>query len=130
MRQPRIEDLSAPRLLNILRDPVKEFQKAALSSRELEMARQLALLELAAQNPTAICQPAFAGRTGHPVIVPRIAFAELKNTGAATLKEFLAKTDCPRLACLLEDPGVLADMDTPEDYQRLKSDRAAGSVST
>lgn len=48
MRQPRIEDLAAPKLLNILRDPVKEFQKAALSSRELEMARQLALLELSA----------------------------------------------------------------------------------
>ena len=48
MRQPRIEDLAAPKLLDILRDPVKEFQKAALSSRELEMARQLALIELSA----------------------------------------------------------------------------------
>ena len=35
-------------LLDILRDPVKEFKKAALSSRDLETARQLALIELAA----------------------------------------------------------------------------------
>jgi hypothetical protein len=48
MRQARIEDLAAPKLLDILRDPVKEFQKAALSSRDLETARQLALIELAA----------------------------------------------------------------------------------
>jgi hypothetical protein len=47
-RQTRIEDLAAPKLLDILRDPVREFQKAALSSREVETARQLALIELAA----------------------------------------------------------------------------------
>jgi hypothetical protein len=46
--QARIEDLAAPKLLDILQDPAREFQKAALSSRELETARQLALLELAA----------------------------------------------------------------------------------
>lgn len=47
MQQARIEDLAAPKLLDILRDPVREFQKAALSSRSLETARQLALIELA-----------------------------------------------------------------------------------
>lgn len=46
--QARIEVLAAPKLLEILEDPVREFQKAELSSRELETARQLALLELAA----------------------------------------------------------------------------------
>ncbi len=48
VQQARIEDLAAPKLLDILRDPIKEFQKAALSSRDLETARQLALIELAA----------------------------------------------------------------------------------
>jgi hypothetical protein len=48
IKQARIEDLSAPKLLDILRDPVKEFRKAAMSSRDLETARQLALIELAA----------------------------------------------------------------------------------
>ncbi|HTL17973.1 MAG TPA: hypothetical protein VL793_12095 [Patescibacteria group bacterium] len=48
IQQARIEDLAAPKLLDILRDPIKEFHKAALSSRELETARQLALIELAA----------------------------------------------------------------------------------
>ena len=48
IQQARIEDLAAPKLLDILRDPLKEFKKAALSSRDLETARQLALIELAA----------------------------------------------------------------------------------
>jgi len=78
-----------------------------------------ALLVFAAQNPAAICQPSFGGRTGHPVILPRAAFAALKRTGVATLKEFLAQTTCPRLAFPLADPEFLADLDTPEDYQRL-----------
>jgi len=47
IRQARIEDLAAPKFLDILRDPVREFRKASLSSRELETARQLALIELA-----------------------------------------------------------------------------------
>jgi len=47
-RQPRIEDLAAPKLLAILENPSREFRKAALSSREIEMARQVALIELAA----------------------------------------------------------------------------------
>jgi hypothetical protein len=47
IQQARIEDLAAPKLVDILRDPVKEFRKAALSSRDLETARQLALIELA-----------------------------------------------------------------------------------
>lgn len=48
IRQARIEDLAAPKLLDILRNPIREFQKAAMSSREIETARQLALIELAA----------------------------------------------------------------------------------
>jgi hypothetical protein len=48
IKQARIEDLAAPKLVDILRDPVKEFRKASMSSRDLETARQLALIELAA----------------------------------------------------------------------------------
>ena len=78
------------------------------------------LLEFSAQNMEAICQPRFGGRTGHPVILPRPAFVELKSSGAATLKEFLNFTMLPRVQCPVADPGLLFDMDTPEDYNRLQ----------
>jgi len=79
-----------------------------------------ALLECSAQNPTVICQPAWAGRLGHPVILPRTAFIQLENSGVTTLKEFLTLSGQSRLACPVADPGGLVDMDTPEDYQRIK----------
>lgn len=77
------------------------------------------LLEFSAQNRAMICQPVFGGRTRHPVILPRPAFVELKNTGAATLKEFMKLTAVPRVQCSMADAGLSLDMDTPEDYKRL-----------
>ena len=82
-----------------------------------ETLRQL--LEFSAQNPEAICQPMFGGRAGHPVILPRPAFVELKNSGAATLKDFLKLATLPRVQCPVDDAGLSLDMDTPEDYKRL-----------
>jgi len=75
------------------------------------------LLEFSAHHPAAICQPALGGRPGHPVVLPPGAFAELKNSPAATLKEFLKLTDRPRLDHAVADPGLLVDLDTPADYQ-------------
>ena len=78
------------------------------------------LREFSAQNKEAICQPMFGGRAGHPVILPRPAFVELKSSGAATLKEYLELTMLPRVQCPVADPGLLLDMDTPKDYNRLQ----------
>jgi len=81
------------------------------------------LLKFSTQHQEAICQPVFGGRTGHPVILPRTAFMELKSsgaaTGAATLKDFLKLVACRRVQLVINDPGLTLDMDTPEDYKRL-----------
>jgi molybdenum cofactor cytidylyltransferase len=78
------------------------------------------VLDYAARNADAICQPEFDGHTRHPVILPQEAFSELKQTQAATLKEFLKLTALPRVQCSMDDAGLSLDMDTPEDYKRLK----------
>jgi molybdenum cofactor cytidylyltransferase len=78
------------------------------------------LLAFHPMHANAICQPEFDGHTRHPVILPRAAFAELKYTQAATLKEFLKLTPLPRVQCSMTDAGLSLDMDTPEDYKRLK----------
>jgi molybdenum cofactor cytidylyltransferase len=84
-----------------------------------ETLRQL--LEFSAQNPAAICQPTFGGRTGHPVILPRQAFMALKNSEAGTLKDFLNLMTLPSVQCSVADPGLSLDMDKPEDYKRLQA---------
>lgn len=78
------------------------------------------LLACHAQNPGKICQPTSSGRSGHPVILPASALEELKSARAATLKDFLKLTATPRVQCEMNEPGLLLDMDTPEDYKRLK----------
>jgi molybdenum cofactor cytidylyltransferase len=78
------------------------------------------LLALQAQNPHCFGQPAVGGRTGHPVILPSPAFDELKRTGATTFKEFLKLAAIPRVQLEMAHPGVLLDLDTPEDYIRLQ----------
>ncbi|HEX9046754.1 MAG TPA: nucleotidyltransferase family protein [Verrucomicrobiae bacterium] len=77
------------------------------------------LLEASARNAEAICQPRWDGHGRHPVVLPGTAFAALKTTGAATLKDFLKLCSSPLVLCSIADPGLSFDMDTPEDYLRL-----------
>jgi molybdenum cofactor cytidylyltransferase len=79
-----------------------------------------AVLDYAARNADAICQPEFDGHTRHPVILPWAALAELKGSRAASLKDFLQQVPMPRVQCSMADAGLLLDMDTPEDYKQLK----------
>ncbi|MDR3456745.1 MAG: nucleotidyltransferase family protein [Verrucomicrobiae bacterium] len=78
-----------------------------------------ALLAFSMQNRNAICQPTSGGRKAHPVILPRPAFDLLKSTQAATLKDFLNLAECPNVQCVINDPSLTLDLDTPEDYKRL-----------
>jgi molybdenum cofactor cytidylyltransferase len=77
------------------------------------------LLESHAAQPHRIIIPNHGGRLGHPVLVPRLILEELQ--GNLTLKD-LVRRNPDRLLCIeVADPGVLMDMDTPEDYRRLCS---------
>ena len=80
-----------------------------------------ALLETSAQNPGAICQPAFGGREKHPVILPHDVFVTLKDPAATTLKDFLNLAAAARVQCVINDPGLTLDLDTPEDYKRAQA---------
>ena len=69
-------------------------------------------------------RPSFNGRAGHPVLLDRtMALALLSYRGEDGLRGFLRKAaeiqpEIVRvIAC--EDPGILADADTPEDFQAL-----------
>jgi molybdenum cofactor cytidylyltransferase len=85
----------------------------------LQTATLRALLAFAAQNAGAICQPQFGGHGRHPVILPRTAFAALKQTRAGNLRDFLKQITCPSVKCPMADPGLAHDLDTPDDYRQL-----------
>ena len=83
----------------------------------LKLGTLRALLKFHRDHPDAICQPGFAGRARHPVLLPRRAFTELRHSRAGTLREFLHRTTVPAAVCPVDDPGLALDLDRPEDYQ-------------
>jgi molybdenum cofactor cytidylyltransferase len=89
-----------------------------------------ALLAGLAREPDAIWQPQFEGRSGHPMLWPRSCFAELlaldpTRASARTLARAPEQAARRRkLAC--SDPGVLDNIDTPDDYRRLCEVWSAG----
>jgi len=70
-----------------------------------------------AAEPDRIVIPCHGDQRGHPLLFPRTVLEELQGT--LTLRD-LVRYDPDRLRCIaVDDPGILWDMDTPEDYQRL-----------
>lgn len=80
-----------------------------------EMLRQLLAFQL--EHARAICQPSFGGHARHPVVLPERAFRALRDSGAATLRDFLRQTSCSRFEYATDDAGLSLDLDRPEDYQ-------------
>lgn len=78
------------------------------------------LLEFGAHHPDKICQPMRGERRKHPVLFPRCFFHELKNTSARDLKIFLVDHAAHLSGFESDDAGLDLDMDTPEDYERIK----------
>ena len=78
------------------------------------------LLDFSARNPGKICQPLRAARRKHPVLLPKRSFDELKNTFATDLKTFLAEHAQNLNGFESDDAGLDLDMDTPEDYERVR----------
>ncbi len=98
----------------------------------LKLGTLRALLKFHCDHPDAICQPGFAGRARHPVLLPRRAFTELQRSRAGTLREFLHRTTVPAAVCPVGDPGLALDLDRPEDYRkavRLFANAPRGRVS-
>jgi len=79
------------------------------------------LLAFQRDHADSICQPVFDGHGRHPVLLPRRAFEEVKQTHADTLNDFLKQTAVPIAKCPMDDAGLALDLDTPEDYQRGKN---------
>ena len=68
-------------------------------------------------EPEAIVRPVHDGRPGHPTIFPRRLWPTLRDAslpdGARSVVEAERVVDVP-----VDDPGVLVDIDTPDDLER------------
>lgn len=67
--------------------------------------------------PGSIIIPCHGERRGHPLLFPRAILDELVDD---LILRDLVRRDPERIRCLdVADPGVMIDMDTPEDYHRI-----------
>ena len=81
--------------------------------------RAATVRSLVGAAPERIVVPAHAGRGGHPLRLPRSLFAELAALDAAGGLRALLQAHPDRVDRLeVDDPGVLVDVDTPEDYAK------------
>jgi CTP:molybdopterin cytidylyltransferase MocA len=76
------------------------------------------LIAESAAPGTDICSPEYAGQHGHPVVLSnRLIPAVLDLPAGATLKELVHARASARHHVRVDDPAVLADVDTPADYE-------------
>jgi len=77
-----------------------------------------ALLDFGAAHPERICQPGRQGRPRHPVLLPKDAFAQLRDSAAAHLRDFLQAHADNCVVFESDDPGLDLDLDHPADYEQ------------
>jgi molybdenum cofactor cytidylyltransferase len=68
-----------------------------------------------------LCVPVFAGRRGHPVLLPRRYWADVLALGPGdSLRAFLRRHTDEIVRVEVQDPGIHADIDTPQDYREAR----------
>jgi len=69
-------------------------------------------------NPPVVV-PTFEGRRGHPVLFAARLIPELLGADPSRGAREVVHAHDDRLELATNDPGVIEDIDTPEDYERL-----------
>lgn len=73
-------------------------------------------------RPGRFLVPRCDGRRGNPVIIPADWFARvLELEGDTGARPLLIRPDAPVEYLDVDDPAILTDVDTPDDYSRLKN---------
>lgn len=73
------------------------------------------------KKPSMILMPSIHQRRGHPWIIQRDLFQEILDISPpATLRDFIKNHEKDIQYKVVKDPAILLDMDTPEDYEKLR----------
>jgi len=79
-----------------------------------------AVLDRYRETGAPIVRPAHGSRHGHPVLLDRTVFDELRaGDAAAGIKPVVRRHASPRGDVEVDDAGAFLDIDTPEDYARV-----------
>jgi molybdenum cofactor cytidylyltransferase len=74
------------------------------------------LLAAYAEESPLICQPSYRGRPGHPILLQRALWPNvLDATPETTLRDIIRRHNARRSFVAVDDPGILHDLDRPDD---------------
>lgn len=86
------------------------------------------LIAAAAADPDAVIRPVHGGRPGHPTVFPRELWAALRDPNlAGGARSLVDSPDTRTVDVEVDDPGVVTDIDTPEQYHRYVAGSSANS---
>jgi molybdenum cofactor cytidylyltransferase len=84
----------------------------------LKSATVNAVIEAWKSGGKPIVAPSYQGRRGHPLLISNDLWADILSlTSSETLREFLTGNSDLVSYAVVDDPGVIHDMDTSEDYK-------------
>ena len=84
------------------------------------------LIAAASEAATPLAVPVYRGKRGHPLAVAASAVREMAGLDPTVgLRQILDRLAVRELA--VDDPGVVADLDTPGDYERLRGEPDASA---
>ena len=75
------------------------------------------LMQCFLETPDKIIIPLYKGKRGHPTLFPRNVIEEIFEAG--TLRDIIDKNRSRLKILNIQDEGVILDMDTKEDYERI-----------
>ncbi len=80
----------------------------------------ISMIERYEESPGRIVYPVFNGRRGHPPLIPSVIFNDiLSYSGKGGLRKFLEADENLSSELDIDDPGILRDMDTSDNYSQL-----------
>ena len=81
----------------------------------------IGIMKKSDQFPEKLIIPSYSMRRGHPWMIPANYFNEIKALKSPdTMKTFIQNHENDIEYYLVQKSNILADLDTPEDYDRLK----------
>jgi len=86
------------------------------------LRREMIQRVIEAHQPGAIVIPSHQMKRGHPILIDRVWWGELLAlSSTATLRDFIRTHEDHIRYVVVETDSVLQDMDTPEEYQQLRT---------
>jgi molybdenum cofactor cytidylyltransferase len=104
------------------RPGVRALMAVPVDAPMIAVATVATLIRAFSETAAPIVRPRYGDRHGHPVVFSRAVFDALRRADHSLgAKIVLRAHENAIINVDVDDPGVIGDIDTPEDYERLRN---------